>query len=113
MPRGSGSSRHQRVSEAAEQVSLRTSCRKGETDAAGGLDDAGGDFQQPEPDGGELGRCQIAWLRNGVANGEDEPIGGGVEDQADLVGERRAATGTVGGKLGLVQLDQRSEEHTS
>ena len=54
----------------------------------------------------ELGRCQIARLRDGVAHGEDEPIGGGVEDKADLVGERRAAAGAVGGELGLVQLDQ-------
>jgi hypothetical protein len=29
-----------------------------------------------------------------------------VEDEADLVGERRAATGAIGGELGLVQLDQ-------
>src|SRR5437588_3087239 len=106
MPGGSGSSRHQRVGEAAEQVGLGTSCRKSETDAACGLNDAGSDFQQPQPDGGELGRCQIARLWDGVTNGEDEPIGGGVEDEANLVGERRAATGAVGGKLGLVQLDQ-------
>ncbi|MGY4317611.1 hypothetical protein ACVWW1_006938 [Bradyrhizobium sp. JR3.5] len=29
-----------------------------------------------------------------------------MEDEADLVGERRAATGAIGGELGLVQLDQ-------
>ena len=106
MPGASGSSRHQRVGEADERVGLGTSCRKSETDAACGLNDAGSDFQQPQPDGGELGRCQIARLWDGVTNGEDEPIGGGVEDEANLIGERRAATGAVGGKLGLVQLDQ-------
>jgi hypothetical protein len=50
MPGGSGSSRHQRVGEAAEQVGLGTSCRKSETDAACGLNDAGSDFQQPQPE---------------------------------------------------------------
>ena len=83
--------RDQGVGEAAEQISLGTSCREGETDAAGRLDDTGCDFEKPEPDGGELGRGQIARLRDSVAHGEDEPIGGGVEDEADLVGERRAA----------------------
>src|SRR5437764_13693226 len=100
MPGGSGSSRHQRVGEAAEQVGLGTSCRKSETDAACGLNDAGSDFQLPPPDGGELGRCQIARLWDGVTNGEDGPIGGGVEDAADLVCERRAAAGWVGRQLG-------------
>ena len=87
MPRGSGASRHHRVCQAAEQVSLGASCREGETDAAGGLDDTGGDFEKPEPDRLELGGCQIAWLWDDVAHGEDEPIGCGVEDEADLVGE--------------------------
>lgn len=72
-----------------------SSCRKSETDAACGLNDAGSDFQQSQPDGGELGRCQIARLWDGVMNGEDEPIGGGVGDEANLIGERRAATGAV------------------
>ena len=35
MPRGSGCLRHQRVGNAAEQVSFGASCGKGETDAAG------------------------------------------------------------------------------
>src|SRR6201989_1980011 len=104
--RGSRPLRDQCVCEAAEQISLRTSCRKGETDAAGCLDDTGCDFEKPEPDRGELGGGQIARLRDGVAHGKDEPIGGGVENEADLVGERRATAGAVGGELGLVQLDQ-------
>ena len=87
-PRGSWPLRDQCVGEAAEQIGLRTSCREGETDAAGCLGDTGCDFEKPEPDSGELGRGQIARLWDGVAHGKDEPIGGGVEDEADLVGER-------------------------
>ena len=43
---------------------------------------------------------------DGVAHGEHQPIGGGVQDEPHLVGERAAAAGAVGGELGLVQLDQ-------
>ena len=38
--------------------------------------------------------------------GKHEPVSGGVQDEPHLIGQRRAATGAVGGKLGLVQLDQ-------
>src|SRR5450432_168173 len=105
-PHGSWPLRDQGVGEAAEQIGLGTSCREGETNAAGRLGDTGGDFEKPEPDRCELGRGQITRLRDGVAHSEDEPIGGGVENEADLVGERRAAAGAVGGELGLVQFDQ-------
>ena len=33
-------------------------------------------------------------------------VGGGVQDQAHLVGQRTATAGTVGGELGLVKFDQ-------
>jgi hypothetical protein len=35
-----------------------------------------------------------------------QPISGGVENEADLIGERRTATGAVGGELRLMLLDQ-------
>ena len=41
---------------------------------------------------------QVALFRNGVAD-EHEPVGGGVQNEADLVGERRAARCAIGGKL--------------
>src|SRR6266567_9157084 len=64
-----------------------------EADAAFGLDDASCDFQKPEPKGRELRGCEIADLWNGVADGEQEPIGGGMEDEANLVGKGGTATG--------------------
>ena len=45
-------------------------------------------------------------LGDRVAHHEHQPVGGGVQQQAHLIGQRRAATGPVGGKLALVQLDQ-------
>jgi hypothetical protein len=44
-------------------------------------------------------------LGDGVAHGEDQPIGGGVKDEPHLVGSCGPAAGSVGGELGLVQLD--------
>ena len=41
-----------------------------------------------------------------VSDGEDQPVRGGRQDQAHLVGERAAAAGTIRGELSLVQLDQ-------
>jgi hypothetical protein len=55
MPLRSWPLRDQCVGEAAKQIVLRASCRKGETDAAGYLDDTGCDFEKPEPNRGELG----------------------------------------------------------
>ena len=43
---------------------------------------------------------------DGGARGENQPVSGGVQQQPHLIGQRRAATGAVGGELGLVQLDQ-------
>ena len=37
---------------------------------------------------------------------EVQPVRGGVQDQAHLVGERASAAGAVRGELSLVQLDQ-------
>ena len=41
-----------------------------------------------------------------ITHREHQPVGTGVQYEAYLVGERRPATGAVGGQLGLVQLDQ-------
>ena len=68
--------------------------------------DAGGELEEPEADCGELGPGERVSLRDGVAHGEDQPIGGGVKDEAHLIGGGGSAAGAVGGKLGLVQLDQ-------
>ena len=43
---------------------------------------------------------------SGVAQGEHQPIGAGVQDQPELIGEGALAGGPVRGELPLVQLDQ-------
>ena len=52
--------------------------------------------------------AQASGIRRGTASrrGEHQPVGRGVQDEAELVGERALAGGPVGGELALVQLDE-------
>jgi hypothetical protein len=70
------------------------------------LNDAGGDFQQPQPQRRKLGFRQIALRWNGVSDAKHQPMGGGVQDKTHLIGERGAAGCAVGGELGFVRLDE-------
>ena len=90
----------------SDEVSIWASSREGEPNPGSGFADAGADLQKAQSQGGELGGRERGCLGKGVADGEDQPVGGGVEDQAHLVGEGGAAAGTIRGELGLVQLDQ-------
>ena len=105
-PRRSRSARHERGGQAGEELGLGTGGGEGQADAARHFDHASGDLEQLEAQCRELGLGQVALFRNGVADGEHEPIGNGVQNEADLVGERRAARRAIGGKLSLVQLDE-------
>src|SRR6202166_1418306 len=96
----------QRAGQAAEEVGFGTCRGEGEAHAARGLDDTGGDFQEAETQRRELGSGQFPGFWNGVAHGQHQPISGGVENEADLIGERRTAAGAIGGELRLMQLDQ-------
>src|SRR5512134_2443764 len=103
-PRCSGSG--EGGGEVADQRRVRTGCGEGEADAGCGLDDAGAELQQPQSQGGELGDRQRVRFWDGVAQAEDQPVGSGMQEQAHLVCQRRAAAGAVRGELALVQLDQ-------
>ena len=78
--------RRERAGQTAEQIGFGTSGGEGEAHAAGGLDDAGGDLDQPQSQCRELGPRQGACRGDSVADGEHQPIGGGVQDEAHLVG---------------------------
>ena len=105
-PRWSRTERQQRSGQAAEEVGFGACCGERKANAARGLDDTGGDFQETKTQGCELGSGQFPGFGNGVAHGQHQPISGGVENEADLIGECRTATGAVGGELRLMQLDQ-------
>ena len=70
------------------------------------LDNPRAELQKPQADGGELGGGKRVSLGDGVLDREHQPIGSGVQNKPHLVGERAAAAGAIGGKLGLVQFDQ-------
>ena len=98
--------REQRAWQAAEEIGFGTCRGERKANAARGLDDTGGDFQETKMQRRELGSGQFAGFGNGVAHGEHQPISGGVENETDLIGERRTAARAIGGELCLMQLDQ-------
>lgn len=98
--------RDQSAWQAAEEIGLRASRGEGQSNAARGLDDTGGDFQQTKAKRRKLDSGQFPDFGNGVAHGKHQPISGGVHHKTDLVGERGTATGAVGGELRLMQLDR-------
>ena len=58
--------REQRAGQAADEVGFGTCGGEGETDARCGLDDAGSDFQEAQPQRRELGGGQFLGFGNGV-----------------------------------------------
>src|SRR6202163_4783348 len=97
---------HQRHCDEADQSGLWAGSGKGEPDTGCHLDNPHAELQEPQADGGELGRGEHVGFWDGVSDGEHQPVGGGVQDEPHLIGERAAAAGAVGGELGLVQLDE-------
>ena len=93
----------------AAEVGFGTCGGERKANAAGGLDDTGGDLQETKTQRCELGSGQFPGFGNGVAHGQHQPISGGVENEADLIGARRTAAGAAGGELRLMQLDRKRE----
>ena len=79
---------------------------KRDADPCRRLGDASCDLEQAQPQGGELGGGERLRLGDGVAHRQHEPVGGGVQHEADLVGERGSAAGAVRRELALMELDQ-------
>ncbi len=92
--------------DATEQLGFGAGAGERDADPRRGLGDAPGDLEQAQPQGGELGRGERLGFGDGVAHRQHEPAGGGVQHEADLVGECGPADGAVGGELALVELDQ-------
>jgi hypothetical protein len=63
--------REQRAGQVAEDIGFGTYCGERKADAARGLDDAGGDFQETKTQRRELGSGQFLGFGNGVAHGTD------------------------------------------
>src|SRR5260370_18255229 len=105
-PRRSRAERQQRAWQAAEEVGFGTCRGERKANAAGGLDDTGGDFQETKSQRRELGSGQFPGFGNGVAHGKHQPISGGGGNEAALIGDRRTATAAIRGELCLLPTDQ-------
>lgn len=106
MPRRLRAERGEGAGQAGEQIGLGMTGGEGQSHAASRFDDARRDFQEPQPQRRKLRLRQIALFGNGVAHGQHQPIGGGVQNERDLIGDSRTAGRAVGCELGLVQLDE-------
>lgn len=89
-----------------EQLGFGAARSQRNADAACRLDDAAGDFQEMQADAGELALAQRMPGGNAIAHVEQQPIGGCVQNEAELVGQRRAATGAIRSGLRLMLLNQ-------
>src|SRR5215467_11452929 len=77
-----------------------------DADAGHVLNNACPDFEEPLPDTYKLGLGERVELRNCTAHRVHQPERSRVQYEADLIGRRAMAGCAVGGKLGLVQLDE-------
>lgn len=66
----------------------RTSSASGHADARGSFGNAGAELEEAQPERGELGFAQAICRGHGVAQRQHQPVGGGVQNEADLVGDR-------------------------
>jgi hypothetical protein len=92
--------------DAPEQRRFWAGCGESDAHACRGLGDAPCDLEQAYPQCREFGARQRVRLGDGVAHGQHEPVSRGMQHEAHLIGECGAATGAIGSKLALVQLDQ-------
>lgn len=92
--------------EPREQSCLWTGSGKGEADTGSRLGDARSNLDQAEPQSRELSRGERLRVGDGITQPEHEPLCPRMEDEADLIGQRRAATGAIRSKLRVVQLDE-------
>src|SRR5712691_7272083 len=86
---------------------VRVGGRQGNFDAGDQFGDAPGDLDQAEADGVELGVVPERCPGRQAAQGQHQPVRGGVDQQPELVGGGLGAGGAVGSKMQLVSLDQR------
>ena len=77
-----------------------------DADADGLLHYPAADLEQALAEGGELGPVERRPARHGIREREHEPVGGGMQHQPKLIGQRALAGGPVGGELDLVLLDE-------
>jgi hypothetical protein len=99
--------RHARQSleQQADDGSGGTGARQVDGDPGLHLDDAGGDLDEAQAQGVELGAPPGRAAGQRGAQGPQKPVGAGVQEQAELVGGGAGAGSSVGSEVGLPRLD--------
>ena len=106
LPRGSGRELDGTAGEKRPAPLIRIARRQGHFDPGDHLGDPGGDLDQGHADGVELSVAPERGFGRQAAQRVQKPIGGGVDQQAELIGRRAGAGGAIGGEVQLVRLDQ-------
>ena len=95
VPRRSRSGCAEPPCELAEDGTIGTCGGQVDTDAGRSFDHAGGDLDQAKAQRRELRNRERQALCDGIACGQHQPVGGGVQDQPELVGLRVTARGAI------------------
>ena len=94
------------MKDVSDERFFRTCAGESNTDAGRDFDDAGSDFDETELERGELGLLERRAVRDGLAHGPEQPVGGGVQDQPHLVGAGAGTRCSIALELGFMKLDQ-------
>ena len=105
-PGGQGGRLTARPASSSQLVLIGVAGRQRDLDAGGHLGDAGGDLEQRDADGVELGIAPERQLRRQATQRQHQPVGGGVDHQAELVGGRLGAGRAIRREVQLVGFDQ-------
>jgi len=97
----------QAASERGKPDLVGVGSRQGDLDAGDHLGDATCHLDQVKADRVELGIAPERCAGRQIPQVQHQPVGGGVDQEAELVGGGLGARGAVGGKVQLVRLDQR------
>ena len=85
---------------------MREGRRQRDPDPGDHLGDAGGHFDQPESDGVELSGPPDRSFGREVTHAVHQPVGGGVDQQSELIGGGFGARCAIGSQVQFVGFDQ-------
>lgn len=106
LPRRSGREGCDPCGQCGEVVLPDEAGGQGNLDPGDHLGDACGNLDEAEPEGVELGVAPERSFGRQVPQAVHQPVGGGVDHQAELVGGSLGAGGAVRGQVELMGLDQ-------
>ena len=104
-PRSSGDEARYSAEDGSQDSLVGTRRRQMQPDLGFHLNDARRDLDQPQAQGVELRHPPGRASWHGGAQSPEQPVGPGMQEQAELIGGRLAAGRAVGGEMGLPGFD--------